>query len=184
MPDQLTGKPRPLHVVGLCGYSGAGKTTLATALVSSMSEQGLVVSAIKHAHHAFDPDIPGKDSWKLRQAGAFETLVTSDERWALIREFPRPEDPDIHALIAELAPCDWVLVEGFKHGSLPKIDVWREASGRGPLYPHDSRVVAVATDGKNVLPAPTSLPLLPLDDPRAVARWLLDNQAGFLYIHP
>src|SRR5574337_483045 len=149
-----------MKVVGLAGYSGSGKTTLATGLIAALRGLGLRVSVIKHAHHGFDIDQPGKDSWRHRQAGAYEVLVASDRRMALMREFANPAELSLHGLIAALDPgVDWVLVEGFKHGSLPKIEVWRAATNKPVRYPEDDKVVAIATDSPGDLPQPTARPV-------------------------
>ena len=109
----------PMKVIGFRGYSGSGKTTLVEQLVAGLKAHGQRVSVVKHAHHAFDIDQEGKDSWRHRQAGAFEVVIASDRRLAKIREFETRADPTVHDLIAELSACDWVLVEGFKRAALP-----------------------------------------------------------------
>ena len=173
-----------MKVIGFCGWSGSGKTTLLEGVIAALKAAGQRVSVIKHAHHRFDIDHPGKDSWRHRQAGAFEVLVASNRRLALIREFDTEVEHDVHALIAELAPvADWVLVEGFRHADLLKVEVWRAEIGEPPLYPADPYVVAVATDRAEALPTPTNLPVLPLSDPAAVAHWLLQTGSRHDY-HP
>src|SRR5213595_1488490 len=123
-----------MKVIGFAGYSGAGKTTLVERLIPVLRLQGQRVSVVKHEHHKFDIDHPGKDTFRHREAGAFEVVVASDKRLALIREFEQPTQLDVHDLIAELdGRIDWVLVEGFKHSDLLKIEVWREpAEGEEP----------------------------------------------------
>jgi molybdopterin-guanine dinucleotide biosynthesis adapter protein len=172
-----------MKVVGFCGPSGVGKTTLIEAVVAGLHAAGQRVSVVKHAHHGFELDTPGKDSWRHRQAGAFEVLLASDQRLALLRAFDAPTLPSPHALLAELAPCDWALVEGFRRADLLKVEVWREALGEPPAYPHDPFVVAVATDRPEHLPAPTSLPVFALDRPAALVDHLLAQSARHLY-HP
>lgn len=168
-----------MKVVGFAGYSGAGKTTLVEQVIALLRQRGLRVSVVKHAHHHFDIDQPGKDSWRHRQAGAFEVLVVSDQRLALMREFEQPGAIDIHAMLAELdAGVDWVLVEGFKHGELPKIEVWRGPAPGEPARPllctQDYAVLALATDDLRPLPPlPAPLALLDLNQPQAVADWLI-----------
>jgi molybdopterin-guanine dinucleotide biosynthesis protein B len=162
-----------MHVIGFCGYSGSGKTTLVEHLIARLRLAGLRVSVVKHAHHAFDIDHEGKDSWRHRQAGAFEVVVASNRRLAKIREYPSPEEPTVEQLIAELVDCDWVLVEGFKHAPLAKIEVWRAATGKPAQYPHDPFVIAVATDSASALPQPTGLPVFDLDDADAIAQFIL-----------
>jgi molybdopterin-guanine dinucleotide biosynthesis protein B len=174
-----------MKVVGFCGWSGSGKTTLIEGVIAALTAQGQRVSVIKHAHHRFDIDREGKDSWRHRKAGAFEVLVASSKRLALMREFESEVEHNVHDLIAELAPvADWVLVEGFRHAELLKIEVWREgvgSSGEAPLYPADPYVTAVATDRPEALPAPTGLPVLPLSDPPAVALWLMQSGSRYEY---
>ena len=171
-----------MKVVGFAGFSGSGKTMLVERVIPALKMRGLRVSVVKHAHHSFDIDHPGKDTWRHREAGAFEVVVASDKRLALIREFERPARQTVHQLIAELYEgVDWVLVEGFKESSLLKIEVWRAASGKQALYPDDDFVVAIATDSPSELPQPTLRPVLDLNDPDAVAQWLVDNQDRFDY---
>jgi len=171
-----------MKVLGVCGWSGAGKTTLIERLIVELKALGQRVSVVKHAHHRFDIDHEGKDSWRHRKAGAFEVLVASSKRLALMREYEAEADPDVHALIAELSPvCDWVIVEGFKHADLLKLEVWRDAVGSPPLYPSDPYVVAVATDKPEALPSPTALPVLSLDDPAAIAQWMMQTGSRHEY---
>lgn len=173
-----------MKVVGFCGYSGSGKTTLVEQLVVQLRLAGQRVSVVKHAHHEFDIDYPGKDSWRHRQAGAFEVVVASDRRLAKIREYEVRMDPTVHQLIAELLECDWVLVEGFKHADICKIEVWRPQTGKPVQYVHDPFVTAIATDSPDRLPEPTLRPVLDLNDPDAVAQHLLDNQHRYEYCSP
>jgi molybdopterin-guanine dinucleotide biosynthesis protein B len=171
-----------MKVVGICGWSGSGKTTLLEGVIAALKAQGQRVSVIKHAHHRFDIDHEGKDSWRHRKAGAFEVLVASSKRLALMREFEEEVEHDVHQLIAELTPvADWVLVEGFRHADLLKVEVWRAEVGEAPLYPADPYVTAVATDRPEVLPVPTGLPVLPLSDAAAVAQWLMQSGARYEY---
>lgn len=163
-----------MKVVGFCGPSGVGKTTLLEGVIAALRAAGQRVSVIKHTHKRFDIDQPGKDSWRHRQAGADEVLLASSQRLVLLSEHARAQEPDVHALVARLAPADWVLVEGFKHAALPKVEVWRAALGVPPLYPGDARIVAVATDEAAALPQPVGeRPVWPLGDPAAVAARLL-----------
>lgn len=175
-----------MNVVGFAGYSGSGKTTLVEKLIPALKARGLRVSVVKHAHHKFDIDHPGKDTFRHRQAGAFEVVVASPNRLALMREFEKPSELTVHQLIAELyGGVDWVLVEGFKSSDLLKIEVWRAPSadyaGKPPLYPDDDFIVAVATDAPGELPQATLRPLLDLDDADAVAEYLVNNQERFAY---
>ena len=173
-----------MNVIGFCGYSGSGKTTLVEQLIVRLKLAGQRVSVVKHAHHAFDIDHEGKDSWRHRQAGAFEVVIASDRRLAKIREFEVRTEPTVHQLIAELYDCDWVLVEGFKRAALAKIEIWRAATGRPAQYPLDPHIVAVCTDSAGQLPEPTELPLLDLNDAEAVAAFLLHSGARFAYHAP
>jgi molybdopterin-guanine dinucleotide biosynthesis protein B len=173
-----------MNVIGLSGFSGSGKTTLAERLIAALRARGHRVSVVKHAHHTFDIDHDGKDSWRHRQAGASEVVIASARRLAKIREFPARADPSVHELIAELAPCDWVLVEGFKSSALPKIEVWRAENGKPARYGEDPHIVAVATDDPARLPAPTGLPLLDLNDAEAVVAFLLAEPGRYLYLPP
>ena len=173
-----------MKVIGFCGYSGAGKTTLVEQLIVRLRLAGHRVSVVKHAHHDFDIDQEGKDSWRHRQAGAFEVVIASNRRLAKIREYEVQADPGVDPLIAELSDCDWVLVEGFKHSPLLKLEVWRAATGRRAQYPDDPYVVAVCTDSPDELPTPTGLPVLDLNDADAVADFLLDNPARYEYFAP
>jgi len=170
-----------MRVVGFCGPSGVGKTTLVEQLIADFRARGLRVSVLKHAHKRFDIDTPGKDSWRHREAGATEVLLASDRRLALLREYDAPGLPPVHALLAELSPVDWVFVEGWKHADLPKVEVWRAALAEPPLYPHDPFVVAVATDAPAALPQATARPVFDLATPATLASWLLDTAQRFDY---
>jgi len=170
-----------MKVVGFSGYSGSGKTTLVERLIAKLKESGLRVSVVKHAHHAFDIDHEGKDSWRHRRAGAFEVVIASDRRLAKMREYEVQREPTVHQLLAELGDCDWVLVEGFKHADLPKVEVWRAEVGTDVLYPHDPYIVAVCTDSPDRLPEVTGLPVLDLNDADAVAQFLLGNAQRYEY---
>lgn len=154
-----------MRVIGFAGWSGAGKTTLLRRLIPVLVGRGLRVSTVKHAHHAFDIDKPGKDSWVHREAGATEVLVGSANRWALMHELRGDPEPDLPELLARMAPVDLVLVEGFKRGAHPKIEVHRAAVGKPLLHPDDSGIIALAASP--VMPAPISA--VDLDDAEAVA---------------
>jgi molybdopterin-guanine dinucleotide biosynthesis protein B len=170
-----------MKVLGFCGASGVGKTTLVAALIPLLKARGQRVSVIKHAHTRFDIDRPGKDSYRHREAGATEVLVASAQRLALLREYEVEGLPSVHALLAELSPCDWVLVEGYKHAALPKVEVWRAALDQPRLYPSDPHVVAVATDAPQALPEPTGLPVFNMALAPALAHWLLAAGERFDY---
>ncbi|MBP7566917.1 MAG: molybdopterin-guanine dinucleotide biosynthesis protein B [Burkholderiaceae bacterium] len=171
-----------MKVVGFAGYSGSGKTTLVEGLIRALNARGLRVSTVKHAHHNFDIDHPGKDSHRHRSAGAFEVVVASDRRLALMREFERPAQLSVHHLIAELyGGVDWVLVEGFKSSDLLKIEVWRPSTGHPAMYIDEDFVVAIATDAPAELPHETLRPVLDLNQPDAIAAWLVENGDRFEY---
>ncbi|MDP1602705.1 MAG: molybdopterin-guanine dinucleotide biosynthesis protein B, partial [Legionella sp.] len=173
-----------MKVIGFAGYSGSGKTTLVERLIPALKLMGLRVSVAKHAHHDFDIDRPGKDTYRHREAGAFEVVVASDRRLALMREFEQPSRLSVHHLLAELYEgVDWVLVEGFKESNLAKIEVWRTSAGKPARYPDDDFIVAIATDSPEAMPVPTLRPVLDLNDADTVARWLADNGDRFEY-HP
>ena len=173
-----------MNVIAFRGNSGAGKTTLVEQVVAYLRAAGRRVSVVKHAHHDFDIDHPGKDSWRHRRAGAYEVVIASDVRLAKIREYDVPADPSVHALIAELQPCDWVLVEGFKQARLPKIEVWRPSTGHAARYPDDPDVIAICTDAPQKLPSATTLPVLDVNDARAVGDFLLRSGSRCAYAPP
>lgn len=160
-----------MKVIGLAGWSGAGKTTLLTRLIPELRARGLVVSTIKHAHHAFDVDKPGKDSWMHREAGAQEVLVSSANRFALMHELRGAPELTLPQLLARLSPCDLVIVEGFKRCGHPKIEVHRQANGKPFLWPDDTDVRAVASD---VDPGQGAPPWRGLDEAAALADMMLD----------
>ena len=168
-----------MKVIGFSGYSGSGKTTLIERVIGLLKQAGLRVSVIKHAHHDFDIDHEGKDSWRHRKAGAFEVVIASDRRLAKMREYESLAEPNVHDLIGELLDCDWVIVEGFKHAAIAKIEIWRASNGKPALYPNDSHVVAICTDDAADLPQPTTLPLLDLSEPESVVSYLLENALQF-----
>jgi molybdopterin-guanine dinucleotide biosynthesis adapter protein len=159
-----------MRIFGLAGWSGSGKTTLMTRLIPEFAARGITVSTIKHAHHSFDIDQPGKDSWRHRQAGANEVMVVSQRRWALMHELRDEPEPGLEALLPRITPVELLLVEGFKRHPHPKIEVHRPSLGKPPLYPHDPFVVAVASDER--LPA-LGLPWLPLSSPAGIAEFIL-----------
>ena len=151
-------------------------------LIPALRLRGLRVSVVKHAHHRFDIDQPGKDTFRHREAGAFEVVVASNRRLALMREFEVEAALSVHHLIAELYDgVDWVLVEGFKGSDLLKIEVWRASSGQPARYRDDEFIVAIATDSPAAQPEPTQRPVLDLNDADALATWLIENQARFEY---
>jgi len=171
-----------MKVVAFAGYSGSGKTTLVEQLIGVMRKRGLRVSVVKHAHHNFDVDYPGKDTWRHREAGAFEVVVASDQRLVLQRQFEKTTQLSVHHLLAEVYDgVDWVLVEGFKQSDLLKMEVWRHASGQDARYVEDDFVVAIATDSPEKLPEPTERPVMDLNQPEAICDWLLLHAERFEY---
>jgi molybdopterin-guanine dinucleotide biosynthesis protein B len=155
-----------MRVIGLAGWSGAGKTTLLSRLIPEFDRRGVRVSTIKHAHHAFDLDTPGKDSWAHRQAGASEVLISSAKRWALLHELRDELEAALPELLARLSPVDLVIVEGFKRDRHAKLEVYRAANGKPSLYPGDPSIVAIASD--TAFPD-AGRPVIGLDDVAAIA---------------
>ncbi len=160
-----------MKTFGFAGFSGSGKTTLVEQLIPRFVKRNLKVSLIKHAHHTFDVDQPGKDSYRHRHAGATEILVTSSRRWVLMHELRGEAEPAFEEQVRHLSPCDLLLVEGFKYAPIPKLEVWREETGEALLHPNDPHIVAVASDRK----VETRLPLLDLNDIDAIAAFILGH---------
>ncbi len=158
-----------MNVFGFAGYSGSGKTTLLERLIPYFTGQGLRLALIKHAHHDFDIDQAGKDSYRHRQAGATEVLVSSGQRWALMHELRGAEEPSLQAHLARLSPCDLVLVEGFKREPIPKLEIHRQANAKPLLYSEDPHIIAIATD----VPIEISLPRFDLNDIEAIGLFVL-----------
>jgi molybdopterin-guanine dinucleotide biosynthesis adapter protein len=158
-----------MRVIGLAGWSGSGKTTLITKVIPVLVGRGLKIATIKHAHHAFDIDRPGKDSWHHREAGAAEVVVASSRRWALVHELRDEPEPTLEELLARLSLADLVIIEGFKRHAHPKLEIYRAAVGKPLIYPQDDCVVAIASDA----PLPQAqLPVLMLDDVEGIANVL------------
>lgn len=157
-------------LLGIAGYSGSGKTTLLEKVIPLLRQSGLSVSVIKHAHHNFDIDRPGKDSFRHREAGAQEVLIASGHRWALMHELRNEPEPSLEELCARLSPCDLVLIEGYKFSSIPKLEVNRAETGHPLLYPNDPHIIAVVTDRRESLPVTT----LDIDAPQQVADHILN----------
>lgn len=161
-----------MKCIGFAGWSGSGKTTLLVRLIPELTGRGLSVSTVKHAHHRFDVDQPGKDSHAHRAAGATEVMVSSANRWALMHEHRGAPEPTLEQLIAQMNPVDLLLVEGFKHDPHDKIEIFRRSVGKPLMAPDDPHIVAVASDG----PVPeASVPVLALDDTRAIADLILKH---------
>jgi molybdopterin-guanine dinucleotide biosynthesis protein B len=165
----------PMRLIGLSGWSGAGKTTLLRKLLPILGAHGVSVSTIKHAHHNFDVDVPGKDSWEHRQAGARQVLVSSSHRWALMTELRGAPEPDLGGLLAQLAPVDLVIVEGFKFDPYPKIEVHRGVNGKPWRHPEDPAIRAIASD--IAPPAGCALPWAHIDDVARIAALALEHAA-------
>jgi len=159
-------------VFGIAGWSGSGKTTLIEKLIPQFTARGLSVSVIKHAHHGFDLDRPGKDSFRHREAGAQQVLMLSAQRWVLMHELRDEEEPSLQRQLEMLGPCDIVLIEGFKAAAVPKVEVFRAINGKPQLWPENSYVVAVATDD----PITCDPTCLPLSDPERIANFILSYQ--------
>ena len=164
-----------MRVYGVVGWKNAGKTTLMERLVSDITGRGFTVSTIKHAHHVFDVDRPGKDSFRHREAGAQEVLVASGARWALMHELRDAEEPPLEDLLAKMSPVDLILIEGYKRDSHFKVEAYRAETGAPMIGADDPTVKAIATN--DVIEA--AQPLLPLDDPKAVADFIL-REVGLL----
>lgn len=159
-------------VLGFSAYSGTGKTTLLRQLIPLLKASGTGVALIKHAHHRFDIDKPGKDSYELRKSGADQVLIASSQRWALMVEKPVEAEPDLQDMVDQLDQhgAGLILVEGFKNEELPKIELVRSGFTQTVHYPVDPNIIAVASDGE--LPEPTTLPVLDLNSPEVVARFI------------
>lgn len=167
-----------MRVMGLTGWSGSGKTTLMVELVTQITDLGYTVSTIKHAHHGFDVDQPGKDSYRHRTAGASEVLVASAKRWVLMRELADEPEPDLDQLLAHMTPVDLVLVEGYKHHAHDKIEVHRPALGQPLIAPTDPSVIAVACDSPPANADDFGVVILDLNEPVEIVHYIL-SVCGF-----
>jgi molybdopterin-guanine dinucleotide biosynthesis adapter protein len=158
-----------MRIIGLAGWSGSGKTTLVTNVIPVLVKRGLKIATVKHAHHEFDTDQPGKDSWMHRQAGASEVAIVSSRRWAIVHELGDEPEPPLGDVLAKLSPVDLVIVEGFKRHPHPKLEVYRAVVGKPLLHPDDDCIVAIATDA----PLPEAqVPILMLGDVESIATML------------
>ncbi len=162
-----------MKIFGIAGYSGSGKTTLIEKLLPVFTARGLKVSLIKHAHHKFDVDQPGKDSYRHRQAGCSEVLISSSRRWVLLNELRGAPEPSLQDLIKRMSPCDLLLIAGFKHETVTKLEVHRDVVDEPWLFPQDPHIVAVASDGR----ADTKLPQFSIDDVAAIAGFITQHVA-------
>jgi len=160
-----------MKIFGFAGWSGSGKTTLIEQVIPRFVRTGLKVSLIKHAHHRFDVDQPGKDSFRHRTAGCSEVLVTSGERWVLMHEMRGAPEATLEQQIARMSPCDLLLIEGYKRYPLPKLEIYREANGKPLLHPEDEHIVALATDTR----VPCRLPQFGLEDYDAITAFVVDT---------
>ncbi len=158
------------RILGFAGYSGSGKTTLLEKVIPLLTAQGLRIAVIKHAHHDFDIDQPGKDTYRHRQAGANEVMIVSAQRWALMHELHNEAEPSLEELCTRLSPCDLILTEGYKFSPIPKLEVHRSSTGHEYLHPTDPDIIALVTDGNTALPLPT----LDINAPQQVAEFILE----------
>src|SRR5215813_14890323 len=160
----------PMRIIGLAGWSGSGKTTLVTKLIPRLIARGVKVSTLKHAHHGFDLDQPGKDSFFHRAAGATEVIISSAKRWAILHELREEPEWDLGGLVAKMSPVDLVLVEGFKRDAFPKLEIHRAANGKSLIHPEDPHVVAIASD----VPLPQAkVPVIALNNVELIGDFLL-----------
>lgn len=161
------------NILGLAGFSGSGKTTLLEKLIPILVARGLRIAVVKHAHHDFDIDQPGKDSYRQRKAGASEVLTISARRWAVIHELKNETEPTLQECCARMSPCDLVLVEGYKYADIPKLEVHRSSVHHQYLFPNDARIIAVVTDIRTELP----LPVFDLNAPQTIATFIMNHYA-------
>lgn len=154
-----------MKVFGFAGWSGSGKTVLIERVIPLLTARGLEISLIKRAHHEFDVDMPGKDSYRHRRAGCREVLLSSSVRWAHLHELRGEPEQTLQQLVDRVSPCDLLLVEGFKREAIPKIEIFRRANAKQPLHPHDPHIVAIAADRR----FDTALPQFDLDDASGIA---------------
>ena len=161
-----------MRIIGLAGWSGSGKTTLITKVIPRLIARGVTVSTLKHAHHGFDLDQPGKDSFFHRAAGATEVVISSAKRFAILHELRGEPEWDLPDLVAKMAPVDLVLVEGYKRDAFPKLEIYRAANGKPLIHPDDPHVIAIASD--TALPA-AKIPVIGLNDIEAIADMLMKH---------
>jgi molybdopterin-guanine dinucleotide biosynthesis protein B len=160
-----------MKLIGLAGWSGAGKTTLLTRVIPHLVTRGLKVSTIKHAHHSFDVDVPGKDSYRHREAGASEVLISSGKRFALMHELRDEAEWPLADLLRKMSPVDLLIIEGFKRDNHPKIEVHRAENGKPFLFPDDANIVALASDAQ----PDTKLPLIHIDEIERIAATMIEK---------
>ena len=170
-----------MKIFGIAGHSGMGKTTLLERLIPEIALRGLVVSLIKHSHKDIDIDRPGKDSYRLRESGCKEVLLLGNERWALMHELRGAAEPELVQLLARMQSCDLVLIEGFKAGGFPKLEVWRAAVGKPPLWPDVQDIVAIAGDAPTPSPA---FARFELSDVKSIAEFVLAKASTMSFVPP
>ncbi|MGI9133470.1 MAG: molybdopterin-guanine dinucleotide biosynthesis protein B [Rhodoferax sp.] len=173
-----------MRLFGIAGHSGMGKTTLLERLIPALTQRGLSVSLVKHSHKAIEIDRPGKDSYRLRQAGCSEVVLLGQQRWALMHELRGNPEPPLEYLLGRLQACDLVLIEGFKGGDFPKLEVWRSALGQAPLWPHWPGIVGLTGDAPAASSAQTAPPWLALADLSAIADFVLTHASNAPGITP
>jgi molybdopterin-guanine dinucleotide biosynthesis protein B len=166
-----------MRIFGFAGWSGSGKTTLIERVIPELVRRGHVVSLVKHAHHEFDVDQPGKDSYRHRQAGCTEVLVSSSRRFAIVHELRGAAELTLAEALERLSPCDFALIEGYKAAPIPKLEVWRESVGKALMHPQDANILAVATDSPRRLKTP--LPKFHLDETAEIATFIVANATAF-----
>jgi molybdopterin-guanine dinucleotide biosynthesis protein B len=165
-----------MRVFGFAGWSGSGKTTLIERVIPLLVAADMRVALIKHAHHSFDLDQPGKDSWRHRQAGAGQVLISSDRRFALMHELHDEAEMTLDRLLGRLSPCDLVLVEGYKTAPIPKLEVWRDSVGKALLHPADPHIIGIASDSPALF-ANGPIPSFALEDVQAIATFVRESAA-------
>ena len=163
-----------MKLFGFAGWSGSGKTTVIEQVIPHLRRRGLTVSLIKHAHHAFDIDQPGKDSWRHRKAGCGEVLITSTARWALMHELRDEPELTLPQALRRLSPCDLVLIEGYKTAAIPKLEIHRPAIGKALLFPEDPLIIGIATDAPQQFPD-ARLPVLDLSNAAAISEFVIEH---------
>ncbi len=169
-----------MNLFGFAGWSGSGKTTVIERLIPELRARGLRVSLIKHAHHAFDIDQPGKDSWRHRQAGCTEVLITSSVRWALMHELRDEAEMTLPQALERLGPCDLVLIEGYKRAAIPKLEIHRPAIGKPVLFRDDPQIIALATDAPAAF-ADVLIPVLDLNNVRDIAEVVIASARPLVF---
>jgi molybdopterin-guanine dinucleotide biosynthesis protein B len=169
-----------MKLFGFAGWSGSGKTTVIEQVIPQLRSHGLSVSLIKHAHHAFDIDQPGKDSWRHRRAGCGEVLITSSMRWALLHELGGDAELSLPDALRRLSPCDLVLIEGYKRAAIPKLEIHRPAIGKTLLFPDDPQIIAIATDVPDLFPD-ARLPVLDLSNVKGISAFVIAHCAELVF---